>query len=69
MKDDVTQEESDRVRYGLIQFVNDKNVFLHDRFSIEAMFKMMGAPATAFAYFISAMVLALAFFMMTVSFS
>ena len=33
------------------------------------MFKMMGAPATAFAYFISAMVLALAFFMMTVSFS
>ena len=69
MADGVTQEESDRVRYGLLQFLNDKNAIVEDRFSIDAMFKMMGAPATAFAYFISTMVLTMSFFMMTVSFS
>ena len=49
--------------------MNDKNAIVQDRFSIDAMFKMMGAPATAFAYFISTMVLTMSFFMMTVSFS
>lgn len=69
MREDVTKEENDSVRYGLLQRINDKHVFIQDRFSIDALFEMMSAPTYAFAYFMSLMILTLAFFMMTVSFS
>ena len=67
MKEGVTRAEMAEVRYGLMQFVNDKNLFIEDKFGVEDTFKMMGAPTKAFGYFVSLMILCLSFFMMTVS--
>ena len=58
-----------KLRYMLMQHINDQTIFMEDRFSLEAMFKQMAAPADLFAVVIACMILALAFFMMTVSFS
>ena len=69
MREGVTREESDEIRYGLMQFVNVQSVYVEDRFAIEDSFKAMVAPAAALGVFISLMILTLSFFMMTVSFS
>jgi len=68
-RDDISRKELETIKYGLMQFVNDKGVYVDDRFSVEEFFKMMSAPTTAYAYFMSIMILTLAFFMMIVSFS
>ena len=69
LRDDATREEADKIRYGLLQHVNDMTVYVNDKFTIDDTIKTMSAPADAFAVFISLMILTLAFFMMTVSFS
>lgn len=69
MREDVTREEMKKIRYGLLEYVNDMSVYVEDKFGVEDTFAMMKAPADAFAVFISIMILTLAFFMMTVSFS
>jgi len=68
-RDGISRKELNQIKYSLMQFVNDKNIFIDDRFSVEEFFQMMTAPTTAFAYFMAIMILTLAFFMMTVSFS
>lgn len=57
------------VRYGLMQYANDINIFVTDQFELEASFDAMALPAIAFGYFISSMILVLSFFMMTISFT
>ena len=69
MREDVTLEESNKVRYGLMQFVNDKSIYVMDKFAIDQMFNLISAPSEIFAYFLSFMILTLAFFMMTVSYT
>jgi len=69
MRDDVTREEAKIVRYGLLQHVNDMQVFIQDKYTVADMFAVMAAPAESFSVILALMILTLVFFMMTVSFS
>ena len=65
MKEDVELPEVEKLGDGADSV--DINAYSYPR--LDDLFKMMVLPATAFAYFMSTMILTLAFFMMTVSFS
>ena len=69
LKDGVSREELNRIRHGLTQFVNDRQIFIQDSFTVGDLFESMSAATTNFGYFVTVMILTLTFFMMTVSFS
>jgi len=69
LRDDVTSDELDKVRYSIMQHINDISIYVDDRFNLAKVFAEMAAPANIFTITISLMILSLSFFMMTVSFS
>ena len=52
-----------------MQHINDITIYVNDRFKLEALIEDMGASSKVLTNAITMMVLCLAFFMMTVSFS
>lgn len=39
LRDDATREEANKVRFSLMQHINDISIYVEDRFSLEATFK------------------------------